>query len=467
MKKTIFIFIAALLLCSFFLTAQTTAVEAMSNPEYLVTAGDVYSLTYFTGSNTVEYKLVVDTSYNIRVSNLTVINGYGLTFLQLKRRVENIIVKNYPLSGVQFIMISPGTFKVTVKGEVTKAFEAAATGLIRVSNIIKPGLTAYSSIRDIEIISPSGTKKSCDLFKAEREGDFSQDPFLRPGDTVVVKRIKRAVTVSGGIERPGTYQLLENEGVKELVEIYGGGLTEFANPDKITVRRNIKSGEFPLGNSIVLQSRKEWESFEVKNHDTFYVEDSAALKTIVYFEGSLNSSLSVVPVHFSEGDDLISVIRANRTLFSPMSDTKNAYLIRKGKKIFENFNRIFYDPEYDEKILLEPEDRIVIPFFQQVVIVAGAVARPGSYPYAPGKTYEYYVALAGGFDITRNTGSAVVIKNASGKKMTKTDDILPNTVITARTNSFAYNVSRYAPVVTIIAGILGIISSILALTGKK
>lgn len=447
--------------------SQHSAIEAMSNPNYLVTIGDVYELGYLAGAKAVTYKIVVDASYNVRVANLTIINARGLTFLQLKRQIENIIVKNYPMSGVQFIMVSLGAFTVAVRGEVKTAFEASVTGLVRLSNVIKSGVTDYSSIRDIEILSVAGTKKKYDLFKAKRYGDFSQDPFLRPGDTVIVNRVKRSVIIDGGIERPGKYQLLDGEGLKELIEIYGGGLVEFANENKVTVKHNSKSTEFPLGQSVTLEKEEEWASFELKNYDSVYVENSASLKGLVYFEGSLNSAEKVVPVQFTMGDDLVSVIRERRTLFSSMSDTKNAYLMRKGQKIYENFNRIFYDTEYSEKILLEHEDRIVVPFLQQVVIVAGAVVKPGSYPYSPGKSFEYYVSLSGGFDVTRNVGSAVVITDASGKKMKKTDDILPDTVITAKSNSFVYNFSRYAPVVSIIATVLSIVTSVIALTRNR
>jgi len=59
-------------------------------------------------------------------------------------------------------------------------------------------LTSYSSFRDIVVRSVDGEVATYDLFKAEREGDIREDPLLRPGDVVTVKKADRVVTLGGG-----------------------------------------------------------------------------------------------------------------------------------------------------------------------------------------------------------------------------------------------------------------------------
>ena len=129
MKKTLLI--AAVFSLAFSLFSQTKASAddlaalndlssaanvqvAMSNPDYLVTAGDIYTLGYAAGSSAVKYTILVDSSYKIRVSNLSVIDASGKTYLELKKQVEDIVSKNYPMSGVQFVLTTPSSFKVTV-----------------------------------------------------------------------------------------------------------------------------------------------------------------------------------------------------------------------------------------------------------------------------------------------------------------------------------------------------------------
>ena len=177
---------------------------AMSDPNYLVTAGDVYGLSYAMGGKIVNINLIVDISYNVKILNLATINVNGLTFSQFKRQVEDIIRKNYPLSGAQLLMIKPSVFKVIIKGEVLKVAEVEASALTRLSNVIQNSFTEYSSTRNIEIVSLNGKKRSYDLFMAYRNGDFSQDPFLRPGDIIIIKRLSRKVKITGSVERPGT-----------------------------------------------------------------------------------------------------------------------------------------------------------------------------------------------------------------------------------------------------------------------
>ena len=210
---------------------------AMSSPDYLVTAGDVYTLAFAMGTTPVSYTMTVDSSYKIRVANLGIVNAKGLSFLQLKSQVEAIVSKNYPMGGVQFVLVSPAMFNVKVSGDVSSSTESPAWALSRLSSVVVPLFTDYSSSRDIQVISADGTKKVYDLFLAERNGDFSNDPYLRPGDNIIVSEAKRKVRIDGAVKRPGVYELLDGENLKALVEKYGDGLTPYADTSRIDLLR--------------------------------------------------------------------------------------------------------------------------------------------------------------------------------------------------------------------------------------
>jgi protein involved in polysaccharide export with SLBB domain len=113
---------------------------------------------------------------------------------------------------------------------------------------------------------------------------------------------------------------------------------------------------------------------------------------------------------------------------------------------------MLYDAEYRGSELLQANDTLIIPFRQYFVTVAGAVEKPGQYPYIPDRDWEYYIGLAGGFRKELNSGDAITIIDINGKTKTKTDPITPETVITAKTNAFLYYFNRYsAPVITILS----------------
>ena len=726
--------------------ANRTAQVAISNPDYMVTSGDIYTLSYIAGTVPVSYSILVDSSYKIKISNLATLDATGKSYLTLKRQVEEIVSKNYPMSGVQFVLTQPSSFMVTAKGEVTSTREINAWPLSRLSSIIAGCKTAYSSTRDVTIISKSGKKTTYDLFKATRFGDLSQDPYVRPGDVIVLNKYKRKVTISGSVERPGTYELLEGENLKTLVTYYANGLTDLADTTRMTLTR-INESESKSGNKIYLDTeaiekdtkvingdvisipsreslmpyvlvegviqgpeanvegekteapknqtyKKSVRFFEGENYASFvrrieelftensdlknaYIEREGnklpidleqimydgsfispldvvandklvipyqqyfskilvtgevstvvekeawplkrlsevisdcmtsysstrnivvtnvegesktydlfkakrfgdmennpyiragetvtinrisrkvtisgsverpgtyellegenlktlvtyyanglteqadttrmevlryldtdiktgqkiylnqsvmeedfslvcydqvsipsyeSLKPVIFVEGAVNVSTgdgtqqdasNRIPVRFNVGTNYAQFVRGNIGLFSAVSDTENAYIIRKGEIIPINVSEMLYNANFYSDFELEENDILRIPFKQLFVIVSGAVNQPGKYPYIPDRTYDYYVNLAGGFVTEKNTGDAVKIVDINGEKLNKKDYITPETIIDAKSNSFLYFFNQYAPIVTTLLSTIGTVLSVIAVTQAK
>lgn len=458
---------------------------ALSSAYYPVTAGDIYLLAYAAGTTPVTYMILVDTTYKVRVSNLAVIDAAGKSFAELKAQVETIVSKNYPLSGVQFSLSTPAAFRVLLKGEVVFASEADAWALTRLSHVVKPSVTDYSSLRDVTVTSLNGKTKSYDLFRAERFGELAEDPLLRPGDTITVNRLTRSVTVSGAVERPGTYQLLPGEGLKELVTVYAGGLNPLADPSRLELVRYI-GAITTAGQKIFLNADTIESNFALENRDAVTVGEVSELIPVMFIEGAvtpviedvsdtatiasrnaansttqlqtaqvLSSQVSADPeastrltIRFNPGENYASLARRYRSAFTAVSDTASAYVIRGKETLPMNLNPMLYDASYRSEYEVQKDDVLIIPFRQYFVTVSGSVATPGRYPYIPDRDWEYYVALAGGFDTLENTFEAVTITDISGKKHKKSEPITPETVIKAHTNSFLFYFNQYAPVVT-------------------
>lgn len=451
-------------------TVVPTPQMAMSTPDYPVTAGDIYLLAYAAGSTPVTYKISVDTTYRIRISNLAVINAKGLTFVELKKQVEDIVSKNYPLSGVQFILEVPSVFTVTLKGEVKDTTTIKAWGLTRLSSVIFPYFTDYSSDRNVTITSMDGTVNQYDVFKAIRFGDLKEDPYLRPGDTVTVQRSERKVLIDGGVERPGIYDLLPGDNLKNLINIYGGGLSPDADISRIELKRKQNSA-FKSGETLYLNGDSIAEDFELLNYDMVEIGEISQLKPVMFIEGAINTSVGTSPetsekfsVEFTQGENYGFLIRRVKELFSNISDLKRAYIIRENRMIPIDASLCLYDSDYYTTETVQPNDTLMIPFIQSFVTVAGAVNKPGRYPYIPGRDWEYYVGLAGGFQSGVNAFEAVKITDLNGNKLKKTDEITPETTITASTNSFTYYWGKYAPVVTTVLSAVSTIFTIMAVT---
>jgi len=480
--------------------AKRLAQQAMASPDYRVLPGDIYQLGYTIGQTAVSYQIVVDSSGIIRVSNLGSVNTNGKTFMAVKKQVETLVSQNYPLSVVQFVLTAPSSFTVTVKGEVIKTTEVKAWGLMRASQVLSGLLTDFASNRYLSITSSSGKTTDYDLFQAVRFGNLTQDPYLSPGDVITIPRAKRRITLSGAVERPGVYELSNTETLTDLVTVYGGGYTEGADRTQVKITRTTNTdGRITKFDSFFVALSGEPRGNEQLQHlDKVYIDTQKTLRPFVYLDmpldaearaglladmqkinsrNSANTTANTgaeakiaavtIPIPFSEGDDLISIVRERLTLFTkPWVDAAGAYIFRQGKQIPVNLSPLLFDQSYRELIPLEAEDRIIVPEIKQTVTVTGAVASPGVYPYTPGRTFEYYIGLAGGFDYQRNTGQAVVITDVYGKKLAKDSVISPNTIIAAKSNAFMYNFNIYVPLITVTATILTIVTSILTLTRR-
>ena len=417
--------------------------EVFSSPDYMVTTGDVYNLSYNALGSPVNYTIVVDPTYKVKVSNLGIIDAKGMTFLELKKEVEDIVSSNYPMSAVQLVLSTPSTFKVTAKGEVGSVSEIRVTGLVRISSVVYGHANSNASLRFVTVEDADGNVNRYDLFMAQRFGDMSQNPYVRPNDTIILEKAERRVSISGSVQRPGTYELLEGENLKTLIDYYGGDFDELADRENIILSRDLST--YSKSGQILYLSEKEYNSdAEIRNLDSVYVGSLSELANTMFVQGALvaesnqGTDPTINPLmsqsasfRFETGETYTHFARTHRNLFSDYADYDNAYVYRNGKAISIDLYSMVFDPEYDSHLTLQADDILVVPFKQYFVTVSGAVGEPGRYPYIPDRKWDYYVNLAGGYDRNLNSPETLEIRTVDGKTLTTDDYILPETTITA------------------------------------
>ncbi|MCX7026015.1 MAG: SLBB domain-containing protein, partial [Spirochaetes bacterium] len=371
------------------------------------------------------------------------------------------------LKGEDRLVIPFGQTFAYVRGEVKKAGWVDVTATLRLSMAVHDNLTGLSSVRDIAVTGIDGSVRRYDLFSAERAGDMAQDPFLRPGDVIEVQRISMLVTISGEVRRPGTYQLLKDEGLKELIEKYADGFTERANPSRMSVVRYVSSKN-QVGEKLQLDY-SAGSVFTINLYDSITVPPYQDLLPVAWFEGAIGvgvqgsapQAAQRIPYTFFPGETVSQAVQALRKSFSEVSDLSNAYISRKGEKISVNLSRFLYDRDDTGDQPLQPNDTIIVPFRQFFVTVSGAVVIPGRYPYVPDRTWEYYVGLAGGFDTERNSGQALIIYDVNSKAQARSRIIQPEDNIVAAANSFTYNFYKISSILTTILSVASLIISLL------
>lgn len=364
------------------------------------------------------------------------------------------------------IVIPTGSLDVYVTGEVTRSSWVNTTALTRLSAAIGPLLTKYSSLRDVLVRSIGGEERSYDLFRAGRYGELEQDPFLKPGDTVVVGKAERIVSIAGEVKRPGTYQLLSDENFKALIEVYGDGFSERANPERLTLVR-APTSDTPLGRTMYL-SYAEGMSFQLETFDAISVPSISELLPVVYFEGAIGAGVSGedpqaakrVVYTFTPGDTISRAAQALRKNFTAVSDLKNAYIRRGVWDIPVDLSVYLYEKDFTADFPLEANDLVIIPFRQFFISVSGAVLRPGRYPYVPDRGWEYYVGLAGGVDPDRNAGNRLKILDVHGQKRPQTGYLNPEDTIIVASNSFLYQFGRFAAILSTVISVASLVISL-------
>ena len=448
----------------------------MLNPGYPVTPGDTYQVSYLYNLKQTSLPFFIESDGSADLSFFGTIQTKGLTFGELKVKVENIVLKAYPNSLPRLIIKSTGAFPVLIKGEVSSPGYAQGWGYSRLSDLIADRLTRYSSLRNVEIMHESGSTESYDLFHAALTSDLTKNPIVRPGDTIVIHPYDREVYVQGEVRRPGAFQLLKGETLSDLVNMYCDGYTKLADREKLHVRRlnTVQGGT----NTIYLSGKPDsLSSFVPEDMDLVIVPSKISNLPVVFFEGALGMKVGTtspvsarIPWPITENQRISTAVAGlPKGTITPVSDLECAFIIRQDTNEFipVNLDRIVYKHDYRDDPALQAGDRIVIPLKLFSVYVGGAVSSPGAMPYVAGKTYLEYVMMAGGFNTEEHVGNAVYIVDRDGKRYGKDRIIQPEDKIFAPKNSPIYIFNNtIGPIVSTTAAVISLTLTIKGLFGK-
>ncbi|HEQ72581.1 MAG TPA: hypothetical protein ENN69_08840, partial [Spirochaetia bacterium] len=456
--------------------AEKRKLLALSTLDYPVTPGDVYVLLYSTGAGDFSRTLTVPGDYQVNVYLFGTVDARGETALTFMRRVEEKVRRAYPQSKPSCLLESTGIFTVRLTGEVIISGEVECWGLTTLTDVLEGRTTPHSSIRRVTIESADGTATTYDPFLAVRFGERGQNPFVRPGDRVVVSKALRKVSVAGEVTRPGSYELLPKDELQEVIEKYADGFTALSDTSRIYITRTLGE-EGGRGESFVVnRTDAVYKAFALQSLDQIRVPSREERLGFVTFEGAIRvaettqgepQALSgTLRYRLRGAEPLSAVVRLIQEMFSPVADLARAYIIRQGKTepIPANIEALLSDYSPEKDVTLQPEDRVVIPLRQQFVTVSGAVFMPGRYPYVPNRTFRYYLGLAGGSDPQKNVGDSVVITDADEQAYSTDRIIQPDDKIFAEFNNGLYHFQQWGLVLGTAISFGALVVGILQLT---
>ncbi len=417
--------------------------------EYFVGPGDKLFLS-ISGVKEVAQTLIIDQEGFLYIPRVGAIDLRKLNLANAKLAISEKINEYYKNVEIFISLIDFRKIRVSLSGSVIKPSTFTVSANSRLMDLISSssGLQPTSDIRNIKIVSHSGSKSTYDLLSFLRLGSYNNNPYLREGDVVIVEKIDKLVKISGTVKYPAVYEFISGESVINLIELAGGFLTK-ARTDTIEVvsftadGKSQQSKYYSLteierktillnnGDHVIVRELPEYFQEHSVRLDGFVkypgwykiIKNETTLKEIVeeaggfLEEASLTEATITRKMQVDEEDPEYERLK----IISPADMTEDEYDYFKAKsrqtsgRVVVDFVDLFVNDNLNENIALYKGDVIKIPEKKNYIIMLGQFVTPGKIIFDPMLSVNDYIILAGGFGWRAIENEVRVIKANTGE----------------------------------------------------
>jgi len=211
-------------------------IEGPVDDSYLLSSGDEILITVW-GELNLEYPIVVTEDGYITIPDEGGrIYTNGVTLKDLKRLATDRLSRIYsgyidpqnPAASTAFVDVKVTKARkllVYVLGEVeNQGAYTIGSSVATVLNVLinAGGVKETGSLRQIDIRRSTGQTDTIDFYDFIFGRFEAQKSRLGYGDYVRIPLKQKAVIIQGEIRKPGKFELVRNEGIKELIQFAGG-----------------------------------------------------------------------------------------------------------------------------------------------------------------------------------------------------------------------------------------------------
>lgn len=381
---------------------KATEVKAQDN--YTLGIGDEINVSIW-GYSDFNGSFTIDKYGSIHPKLVGKIYLKEMKFEDAKSLLTNRFAAVYDLinSQIEITLTYSRIISVNIVGEVLKpgsytipAINTAFNALVGVG-----GITNIGSVRKIFIKRDGKTRRTLDVYEFLMNPNADQDFFLENNDYIFVPIRGKTVKISGEINRPFSYELLENENLFTLIK-YSGELTSAAFKENIQVKRYYNNSEEILIDLDLDSLQKNKIDFKLLDGDEITIKRlPEGIKNFVEVRGAVKLPGIYEFKPSSRISDLL--LKAEGVLFDTYLD--EAYLIRTkddlSSEYFKiNLYNVLYDSLSEENIHLQGYDILQVfskSYFVDIrsVSIEGAVRNPGKFAFGEGLTLKHLLNLAG------------------------------------------------------------------------
>ena len=393
----------------------TLPLEAPIDPQtYICGAGDQFQLNFW-GRQNASLRFPVDPSGQAFVPKVGYVQIAGLSLKDATESLHKAVGRFYPGLSFDFSLVKPRTFLVHVVGSVEKPgiYPAHATDRLTQALAEAGGRShpdskeerGTGSIRRIEIQRRNGTKLAADLLLYDLYGETKNNPFLSDGDVIVVPFESMVVKVTGAVQRPGEYELIDTKDIAEAVKAAGGPRSTQTRNLPILVSRRDPANDRLSQFQLPFPPSGDIPALALRNNDRVHFPTADELERSVTLVGAIrgatqtDEATGVMRLRYEQGDTVRTLLERAGGL-GPGADFRGSYIVRaKGnEKIVIPLDLeallVYRDTKADRPVLIG--DVINVPYQRHGIMIEGAVVRPGVYQFNPRLRGTDYIAIAGG-----------------------------------------------------------------------
>lgn len=359
------------------------------------------------------YNRSVDREGAVRLSGLAPIYVSGLSIEEATKKIKGALSRIY--AGVNaeenspykvFVgvsLVNVRTVQVDIIGEVKVPGTYSLSALSTVLNALyaSGGPTKQGTFRNIRLIRNGEEISSFDVYKYLINGSQEGNSSLQDQDVIIVSPYTSRVEVTGGVKRPGIYEILPSENLSDLLT-YVSGFTSDAYKDRIVLRRiegdRMVVKELDTKSSLT-ESLKDGDNIFIKNIINKY-ENRVEIEGAVYRPGDYE---------LTEGLTIKGLIEKSAGL-KEIAYTTRGLLFRTDDSVIETVVPFSVSGVLNgqDDIVLKPDDKVRI--FnkysleeQAYLTISGAINSPNKFPFMENMTLEDLILLGGGFKKEANT----------------------------------------------------------------
>ncbi|QEC57330.1 SLBB domain-containing protein [Flavisolibacter ginsenosidimutans] len=375
----------------------------MATPKnYVIGPEDELILNVY-GVNLSQQRLNVSPEGTVSVKYAGVINVNGLTIEAATALLRTRLAKYYPglASGATKLQLTLGnirSIRVTLIGAINRPGTYTLPSLASLFNALymSGGPAENGSFRNIELIRANKIIQRADLYDFLVKGDLSANLRLEEGDVIRVPFANLLITLNGELNRPGIFELHENENLKDAIGFAGGFKSK-------AFRGRITGSRFTDFEKQVLDvSGAALQNFKPQNGDEFFIDS-----VVNRYQNRVVISGAV----FKPGAYALEAGMTLKTLINKAQGLKEdvfasrALLVRTRPDLSKEYIAIDLKPLMsgtESGLVLQKEDSLQVASIFDLkdtatVTINGAVRKPGSFRYEEGLSLKSLILKAEGY----------------------------------------------------------------------